>query len=265
LRLTPELAMLVKCYWLLEDPADEAIGKQSIVPDGCIEMIFHYGDLYRQYTEDGNIVIQPRYFVIGQLTRPLEIEPTGRTGIFSVRFRPNGFLPFASLPLKEMENTVFPLEKLFCKEGKEIEYLILNVHSIKERLDLIQTFLLKRLTRLETIDHIVKSTVATILTTNGQLSIEEISKESQINRRQLERKFYLAIGLSPKQLSKIVRIQAALNMLLTKECTDLTSLAYQNEYYDQSHFIKDFKELVGVTPKDFYGKNMKIISLFIAD
>jgi len=260
-----ELKMLVKCYWTLEVPEGDGMEKQSIIPDGCMEMIFHYGDLYKQYAGNGNSVIQPRCFVIGQLTEPLEIEPTGTTCIFSVRFHPHGFLPFASIPIKEMENTAVPLEKLFGRDGKDIEEKILNAHSVQERIDLIEQFLLNRLERIETIDHIVRSTVETIFTCNGQLSIDELSKQIHINRRQLERKFYMAIGLSPKQLSKTIRLQAALKMLLKQESANLTSLAYENDYYDQSHFIKDFKELVGSTPKEFYGKSLKMTSLFIDD
>ncbi len=256
-----DLATFVKCYWTLESPKEETPEKQTIVPDGCMEMIFHYEDLYRQYTEGGNF-IQPRCFVIGQLTRPLEIEPTGETGIFSVRFHPNGFLPFATIPIKEMENTAISLEKLFGKDGREIEQKILTANSTSERIKLIEIFLLNRLTRNETIEQIVKSTVETILTDNGQLSVNELSKQVNINRRQLERKFSSAIGLSPKQLSKTIRLQATLKMLLNKNFTNLTSLAYENEYYDQAHFIKDFKELTGFTPKEFYGNNLKMSSLF---
>lgn len=257
-----DLTTLIKCYWTLESETEETPEKQTIIPDGCMEMIFHYGDLYRQYTENGNSLIQPKCFVIGQLTRPLEIEPTGKTGIFSVRFHPNGFLPFTTIPIKEMENTAVSLEKLFGQNGQEIEQQILTASSTAERIKLIEVFLLNRLTDNETIDRIVKSTVETILTANGQLTIDELSKQTNINRRQLERKFSSAIGLSPKQLSKTIRLQATLKMLLNKKFTSLTALAYENEYYDQAHFIKDFKELSGFTPKEFYGNNLKMSSLF---
>lgn len=257
-----DLSELVKCYWTLESPKEETPEKQTIVPDGCMEMIFHYGDLYKQYIEDNQTIIQPKCFVIGQLTRPLEIESTGETGIFSVRFQPDGFLPFATIPIKEMENTAVPLEKLFGKNGKEIEEKILNAQFTSEKIQLIETFLLNRLTATETIDRIIKSTIETILTANGQLSVDELSKQTNINRRQMERKFSSAIGLSPKQLSKTIRLQATLKMLLNKNFTSLTALAHENEYYDQAHFIKDFKELTGFTPKEFYGNNLKMSSLF---
>ena len=257
-----DLAPFVKCYWTLESPKEESPEKQTIIPDGCMEMIFHYGDSYKQLAENGTSIIQPKCFVIGQLTQPLEIEPTGETGIFSVRFHPNGFLPYATLPIKEMENTAVALEKLFGKEGKEIENVILNTNSTPERIKYIETFLLNRLTDITTIDRIIKSTVGTILTANGQFSVDELFKQTNINRRQLERKFSSAIGLSPKQLSKTIRLQAVLKALLSKNFTSLTALAHDNEYYDQPHFIKDFKEFTGVTPKEFYGNHLAMSSLF---
>ena len=257
-----DLTPLVKCYWTLESPKEETPEKQTIVPDGCIEMIFHYGDFYRQYTESGNSIVQPKCFVIGQLTRPLEIEPTGETGIFSVRFHPNGFWPFATIPIKELENTAVSLERLFGKDGRKIEHKILTASSALERIKLIETFLFSRLTASETVDRIVKATVETILTANGQLSVDELSKQTNVNRRQLERKFSSAIGLSPKQLSKTIRLQATLKMLLNKRFTSLTALAYECDFYDQAHFIKDFKELTGLTPKEFYGNHLKMSSLF---
>lgn len=256
------LTAFIKCYWTLESPKEETPEKQTIVPDGCMEMIFHYGDLYKQYLDNGNSTIQPRCFVIGQLTRPLEIEPTGETGIFSVRFHPEGFLPLITVPIKEMENTAVSLEKLFGKDGQEIEQQIINANSTSERIKLIEIFLLNRLTDIATIDRIVKSTVETIITANGQLSVDELSQLTQVNRRQLLRKFYSAIGLSPKQLSRTIRLQAALKMLLNDQFSNLAELAYENEYYDQAHFIKEFKEFTGSTPKEFYGNHLKMSSLF---
>lgn len=257
-----DLSTLVKCYWTLESPGDETPGKQTIVPDGCMEMIFHYGDLYKQYNETGGWIVQPRCFVIGQLTRRLEIEPTGETGIFSVRFYPNGFLPFATTPLKEMENTAISLDQLFGKDGQKIGIQILAAGSTAERIALIEAFLLARLTGKETIDRLVKSTVELILAAGGQLFVNELSQQTNVNRRQLERKFSSTIGLSPKQLSKTVRLQVALKMLLNKDYESLTELAHENRYYDQAHFIKDFRELTGFTPKELYGSNFIMSSHF---
>jgi len=257
-----DLAALIICYWTLEGPTEERPERQTIVPDGCMEMIFHYGDAYRQYLDAGNSIIQPLCFVFGQLTRPLEIEPTGSTGIFSVRFRPDGFFPFASIPIKEMENSAVPLETVFGPAGREFEQRILAAGSTPERIRAVESFLLSRLTDDAAVDRIVASTVETIMTANGQLTIEELSGRLKINRRQLERRFAAAIGLSPKQLSKTIRLQAALKLLLGDTFPSLTAVAHENEYYDQAHFIKDFKELTGVSPKEFYGSSVRMSTQF---
>lgn len=257
-----ELATLVKCYWTLESPKEQTPARNTIVPDGCMKLIFHYGDLYKHIIDKENSVLLPKVFLIGQLTKPYEVEPTGETGTFFVCFHPHGFLPFASFSIKEMENTAVDLEKIFGKDGQEIAQNILTANSTSERIDLIETFLFYLLTDTETIDHFVKSTVETILIANGQLSVNELSKQNNINRRQLVRKFSSTIGLSPKQLSKIIKIQTTLKTLLTKEVTSLTDLAYENEYFDQAHFIKDFKEFTGLTPKEFYGNNLKMSLIF---
>jgi AraC-like DNA-binding protein len=257
-----DLAPFVKCYWTLESPKEKTPEKNTIVPDGCMKMIFHYGDPYKYYPPSGNAVLLPRCFVVGQLTGPFEVEPAGKTGTFFVCFHPNGFLPFATVPIKEMENTVVPLEKLFGNDGSEIAQQILDAVSTRERIILIEAFLLNRLTEPAVIDHIVASTVETILTANGHLSVDELSKQTSVNRRQLSRKFTSTIGLSPKQLSKTIRLQAAVKMLLNKEITSLTTLAHESDYYDQAHFIKDFREFSGLTPKEFYGDHLKMSFIF---
>ena len=262
---SPELSPLIKCYWTLDAPKIEPSEIQTIVPDGCMEMIFHHGDLYRQYLQDGNSIIQPRCFVIGQLTRPLEIEPTGKIGIFSVRFHPFGFTPFTTKPIKAFENSAIDLSEVFGKEGLDIATNILKAATSQKRLEIIDAFLQNRLTQSQTIDQIVESTVETILTANGQISIHELSQQTRVNRRQLERKFAAVIGLSPKRLSKTIRLQAVFKMLLNKQYKNLTDLAYEGDYYDQAHFVKDFKELTGFTPKEFYKDNLKMSSLFYSE
>jgi len=120
----------------------------------------------------------------------------------------------------------------------------------------------KKNTNKAVIDRIVKSCVAIILKLNGQLSIVELSNNLKINRRQLERKFTKVIGVSPKQLSKIIRLQATLKMIANNKFASLTSVSYNGNYYDQTHFIKDFREFTGVNTKEFYSKFKIIYAVF---
>ncbi len=258
-----DLAAFIKIYWTLDLPKQETPEKQRIVPDGCLEMIFEYGDPYRQYRRDGSYFIQPKCLVFGQITEPLEIEATGETAIFAVRFHPGGYIPFATIPINEMENKPVPLEELFGDEGIRLEKEMLSAKTVVERIQIIERFLLGKLADQNSIDHLAKESVALIFELNGQLSVDELSDQLKINRRQLERKFSAVIGLSPKQLSKIIRLQATLRMIANSQFTSLTAVAYEGNYYDQAHFIKDFKEFTGMSPKQFYANNLKMSMLFL--
>ena len=257
-----ELTEFVKRYWTLDGEKENIPLMNTIVPDGTMKLIFHYGDTYKHHSQNGEITILPKCFLIGQLTKPYVIEPTGVTGSFVVQFKPSGFLPFTSIPIKEMENTAVPLNKLFGEDGLKLGNNILNANSASERIQIIETFLFKELADKKTIDNVVKSTVETIFNGNGQFSVNEFSMNNNINRRQLTRKFSSAIGLSPKQLAKTTRIQTTLKVLLNEEITSLTDLAYENEYFDQAHFIKEFKEFTGLTPKEFFGESLKMSLIF---
>ena len=160
--VSPELQPFVKCFWSLEDEKKEEPVKQRVLPDGCMEMIFHYGDPYRQYFEDGSSIIQPRSFVFGQITKYIEIAPTGVSGIISARFLPEGISPFINMPVTLLENKAVPITELFAEEGKTLENRVIKSNNNEERIRLIESFLLSMLIEPNTIDAITRSCVEAI-------------------------------------------------------------------------------------------------------
>lgn len=260
----PHLESLIKCYWTLEVPAQGDYQKQLIIPDGCIEMIFILGDDVKRYTSKNKFIIQPREMVLGQITGPFFIEPTGYVNSFAVRFYPYGFANFVSMPIRKLANKETPLKLLFGKKAsQELGQKIKQTTSTKKRIKIVEAFLLNKLKEKTTIDNIVKTTIDTMLLTKGSAPINSILKNDLSKRRQIERKFFEKVGISPKKLSKVIRLQAVLKMLLNKQSENLTKLAYDNEYYDQAHFTKDFKEFTGTTPKEFLQDGKMILSSII--
>jgi AraC-like DNA-binding protein len=258
-----ELQPFVKCFWTLDDETiEEKPTRQRVLPDGCMEMIFHYGDLYEQFLEDGSSVIQPRCFVFGQIATYIEIAPTGTTGLVAARFLPDGLTPFLEIPVATLFNKAVPIANVFGEKGKELEEKVLAANDNSERLHLIGSFLLSRMVEPHTIHAITKECIDIILQSGGQLDMIELAGKLKINRRSMEGKFEAVIGMSPKQLSRAVRLQATLKMLDQKNFSSLTALAYESGYYDQAHFIKDFKEFTGISPKSFFSENLKFASLF---
>lgn len=260
----PDLASFVKCYWTLEIPAGSDAHKQRILPDGCIEMIFILGDDIKSYTSNDQFIIQPRAMVLGQITEPFIVRPTGYVNSFAVRFYPYGFAGFVTTPVKNLANKETPIALLFGERtAKVITQKIIHAAGTRHRIEIAEDFLLNRMKSKITIHNIVKSTIDALFLTKGSKSIKLILQQNLSKRRQLERKFLKQVGMSPKQLGKVIRLQTALKMLLNQQSKSLTKIAYESEYYDQAHFIKDFKEFTGINPKEFLeDEEMALSTLF---
>ena len=261
----PDLESIISCYWTLEVPADKDVQRQRIVPDGTIEMAFILGDDIKRYTSEEEFIIQPRSMVLGQIIEPFYIEPTGTVNTFAIRFYPYGFANFVSVPIKDLAKTETPIEVLFGEEAaKKLEQDIIQATGTEQRIEIIESFLQNKLNEQvmvsNIVTNIVRETIDTLLATKGNASITDILKGDLSKRRQLERMFVKQVGVSPKQLGKLIRLQSALKMLLNQEDESLTNIAYSSEYYDQAHFIKDFKEFTGVSPKEFLGNDNMVLS-----
>lgn len=258
------LNAIVKCHWVLEVPDNTEAPKQRVIPDGCIEMCFILGDDIKRFTSENEFIIQPRAMVFGQITKPYFVQPTGYVNTFAVRFYPYGFSNFIKQSIHELADKETPLTSLFEENAAiKLEQKIIKAPSTKARIEEVERFLLDKLTDQTIIDGILKSTVDALSHTKGSAPINTILKDDLSQRRSLERKFSRQVGLSPKQLGKIIRLQAALKMILNKQDKTLTQVAYESEYYDQAHFIKDFKEFTGVNPKEYINDDQMMLSSLI--
>ncbi len=258
------LESIVKFYWTLEVPYDPKNQKQKIVPDGCIEMTFNFADKIKRFTSETDFILHPNAMVMGQRTKSFDILPIGNVDTFAICFYPIGFANFVKMPLENLVDKETPISELFGQvEANILEQQMIKANGTTQRIDIIEAFLLKLLNDKTTIINIVKSTVGVLLKSNGTKHINDILTDDISKRRQLERHFRKQIGISPKQLSKAIRLQATLNMLLNKKSETLTDIAYESDYFDQNHFIKDFKDLVGVTPKEYLdNEHMALSALF---
>jgi AraC-like DNA-binding protein len=258
------LSSFVKCYWTLQVPADGDTPKQRILPDGCIELFFILGDDVKRFTAGGDFIIQPREMVLGQITEPYFIQPAGYVDSFAARFYPYGFANFVDVPIDRLANTETPIAHLFGADASNhLKTKIIHAKDTAHRIQIIEDFLLERMKSRATIDKIVKTTVDALLAAKGSISIHSIFKEDLSKRRQLERKFSRQIGVSPKQLAKMIRLQAVLKMLIGHHSGDLTNVAYESDYHDQAHFIKDFREFTGASPKHFLKDNSMALSALL--
>lgn len=259
----PDLQALVKCYWTLEVPADIKAPKQRIIADGCLEMAFVLGDDIKRYTSETNFILQPRAMVIGQITKPFFIQPTGHVNTFAIRFYPYGFANFVDIHINALSDKETSLTELFGEKiAYNLEQKVVQAQDTKTRIAVVEAFLLSLLKTKSTVDKIIQTTIDALVSSKGNISISSLLKNDLAKRRQLERKFTKQIGVSPKQLAKVIRLQAALKLLLHNESEKLSTIAYEGEYYDQAHFIRDFKDFTGTSPSTFLSdKNMQLSAL----
>ncbi len=258
-----DLSHCVKCVWILEnDDAAKTPAFDTVLPDACAELIIHYGDAYRIKKKEG-IVIQPKAFLFGPTTKHIEIGPTGRTGLISVRFYPAGLASIVSIPVNRLTNNFFSLERLFGQAGVTLEAQVLKATTMLSRKRILEKFLRTRLDRRKNEDPILPFKLTDLIANSPEpISVDEFSKLLNVGRRHLERKFIAQVGMTPKMLIKIVRFQNVFRIVKQHTLTSLAELTQRAGYYDHSHFIRNFKEFAGVSPKEYFKEDSKLSKLF---
>lgn len=170
-------------------------------------------------------------------------------GTVLVYFTETGFTHFASPPANELFNLSLSLDDIFDKnEVREVEEKLEMTTTDQQRIKIVERFLLAQLKDIET-DKLIVEAVKLIYQTNGSIRITELSEKLFISQSPLEKRFRKVVGTTAKKFASIVRFNAVLNDL--KNTKSLTEICYENHFFDQAHFIKDFKQFTGDTPENF--------------
>jgi AraC-like DNA-binding protein len=221
--------------------------------DPCAEMVFHYKGLFHDISKDGNIVENSGSpgILQGPTRQYRRFTVSQNFGIFGAYLYPFAIRDLFGLSSHEIQHEMPSVSDCLVPEGRLLSDRILMANNNEERVSLLSEFLLKRLRLLNHDNSALQACIKYILNTGGQMRIEDTSTRFGISSRQLERHFKTLTGLTPKTYSRICRFQQALNNygLAYK---NLTEIAYECGYFDQSHFIHDFKEFSGYEPAIFF-------------
>jgi AraC-like DNA-binding protein len=258
-----ELSKYIRCFWSLESAENETQHKKErVFPDGCIELIVHYHDLFKIHYPHSPAELQGRSFIHGQLKKFMELEATGRIGVFSARFHPAGLRPFVDFDIHTLTNKTVALTDIWKEDAVELEQNVINCKNDKERIEVTTQFLIRKLSSKKSDDNLMVNSVQLIIENSGMLSLDELCTNVGLGKRQFERKFISEVGLNPKTFSRIIRFNSALQLIEKKDFSGFTSVAHEGGFYDQAHFIKDFKELTGLNPKKYFSENMEMVKFF---
>jgi len=243
----PALNRFVECFWTLED--EEVAGPphpERILPDGCVELILNFGAHFSQHKEKGEAVRQPLRYVVGQMTRPILVAPTGRVQLMGIRFHPGGTLPFFRLPMNEVTDRVVELAGLDGNLDRNLVAAAGDGPLLSQRIAAVEDWLIKRARDCKHDSWLVEL-ASTIISRQGQLSVDRMAKDAGVSGRQLERRFLREVGIGPKLFCRILRFQQVFRAF---EQTDAgwAAVAADCGYYDQAHLIRDFQQFAGQTP-----------------
>jgi AraC-like DNA-binding protein len=220
----PALAAFVDRFWTSTSaPGDPA---RRILPDGCIDLLVNL--------TDGQTV------VVGTMTRALAVPAHRHSEVVAVRFRPGAAFPFLGLPVAALTDRVAPASELGLRWAD-------GLGEDETALGRLELALLQRLPPVDHLtDHAVKALLSPV-----PPSIDELARALGCTRQHLARTFRQRVGVSPKQLGRVARMQRATLQLQRRRRSppgSLAQVAATLGYFDEAHMDRDFRALAGVTP-----------------
>jgi AraC-like DNA-binding protein len=225
--------------------------KERVFPYGQVIMVFHYGSSSKFQKKNSSEYIEPRLVLCGQQTSYYDLSLSGKTGMIFVTFKPHGAKSFFDFPISELLNENLSMEDLLKKEAVELEDKLFNSRNNSQRIYYLESFLMKKLVINKDFER-VEHTIKMVENAKGQIKIQSLAQEACLSIKQFERVFSKNVGLNPKKYISIVRFQHIMQMKKKYNNINLYQLAFDNGYYDQSHFTHDFQNLTGLVPSAFF-------------
>lgn len=246
-----KLALYVKNIFIFENEDAE---KKTILPfysDG------YPGIIFQQATN--GVLLKPKnkilseFFLYGQTITPIELCITGPFKLIVFQLYPFAAKTLIGIKPKLLNDDCFDLGLLANVNVNHIIAQLKDATDFLSQSEILSSFL-ATLIQQSAIpsDQRVQLAVSLILSSKGKISLQSLRENLHVTERTLQRQFEEQVGVSPKQFIKIVQFQTSLNQLSEEDYARLSDIAHENEYADQSHFIRTFKKFTGKTPSEFH-------------
>ncbi len=228
---------------------------ERVIPAENIQIMFHYKNPFVVLHNDHSETKQPRSIISGLSNSFSDVSTNGETGVAFVSFHPTGACHFFEFPLFEIENLSIDMSEIFNAEIKMVEEMLYFKKTIQEKVAVIESFLMGHYSPIPAYDNqLIQKGVEIVKHSRGLTSARHLSDCLYTTPKTLERKFSKYLGKTPKQLIKLMRFQGVLRDFGHRNDCNTTEYAYNNGYFDQSHFIHDFKAYTGYTPGEFIAR-----------
>jgi len=208
--------------------------------DGNAEIVFSTNGSFKEYYNYSG-------YLLPQHTNHRTLTIGKCLGLFGIRLYPYALEPLLRVASTELVNEVHSLSPLI---HQDLIDQVSEAKDTKERVEKVSQYLTRKLMiyKTSTIEHVIHH----LIETEGQASIAELQNITGLSERQFERKFKSVIGFTPKHYSRIIRFQHTKKKFIARPRVSFADLAYQSNYADQSHFIREFKEFSGMSVTDYF-------------
>lgn len=202
-----------------------------MLPDGCVDVLFHLG-------------ARPRVVAVGAMTRP-QIVPPGPSDVVAVRFRPGGAARFFAGPIDLLTDAQVPVAELAIEARPTLETL-LAATTIDARRTAVERLVAARVRLTAAIDRRLVRAIDALVSARPP-AVETLARELGLSRQYLARRVRAVVGVGPKQLARVARVQRVL-VDLSRGRRDFAALASDHGLFDQAHLIHEVRTITGLTP-----------------
>jgi len=240
-------AGFVKCYWSLS--AQPESHTELVYPTGRIQIIFHYGKPFTEISPSGIENRQPQFALCGQMTTYNHVRADNNCGMIGVVLQTHSAARILGFPLCEATGETVNLADVM-RDWKNFSDKFYRCNDDISRVCVIEKFLLSRCRFHKNFhDSFVESCIDEIEKSKGLYLPLKSTEVYTLSERSMQRIFKERTGLSPKKYADIIRFQHAVEFIGKTE--KLTTAAYETGFYDQAHFVKEFKRFTGLSPSEF--------------
>lgn len=252
------LQQYVRYFWTLEDH-DKCQTSRSFrtIADGCPGMIFQSSYEGHFYQQDKKL---PGIFLYGQFTTHTALHTTGRLSAIGIFFRPNALKYIFGLDAGILTDSCMDANTIAVKHGMDVQEQLLNAITTTDKVNILSSWLLTLVHKNnKQPDPGVQYAITSIAGSKGSIPLKQLQHTLQLSERSFERKFRAVVGLTPKLFARICRFQASLQQLRSNKYNKLSDIAFENDYADQSHFIRTFQEFAGFSPWQFRKQSPEVV------
>jgi AraC-like DNA-binding protein len=186
--------------------------------------------------------------ISGVQSRKFTTTLEGQGRVFGMKFRPGAFRPFLGGSVAALRDQSVDISKVFGKAGTQLASQLSGFDSDQDAAAALERFLLERLPPTDAKAELAGNIVDEVAENRAIIAVEQLVDRWHMNKRSLQALHHEYVGVGPKWVINRYRLHEALERLHQGSAINCTQLALELGYFDQAHFIRDFRALVGCTP-----------------